>query len=44
MKANILYSYIENRRLKPVEIDLRRWEGITENNGGGKSKIHHSHM
>jgi hypothetical protein len=29
----------ENRRMKPVEIVLRR-EGKTENNRGGKSKIY----
>jgi hypothetical protein len=32
----ISYSY-ENRRMRPVEIVLRRWRGNSENDKGGKS-------
>jgi hypothetical protein len=34
----ILYPYMKNRRMKPVEIVLRReGRGKRENDGGGKS-------
>jgi hypothetical protein len=37
-------SIHENRRMKPVEIVLRRERGKRENNGGGKSKIYYKHI
>jgi hypothetical protein len=41
----VLYSYMKSRRMKPVEIALRRrGRGKRENDGRGKSKIHCKHL
>jgi hypothetical protein len=38
-------SIYKKRRMKPVEIVLRRWgEGKRENDGGNKSKIYCKHI
>jgi hypothetical protein len=40
MRVNIVMCFVsiyDNRRMKPVEIVLRREEGETENDGGDKS-------